>query len=198
MKLGRHSQVALHLINMDFNISANKTLQEDQTTYLEILAWTGFAIAVASCNGLAIAIIYHERFGGDPQKRSLANRLTSNMFLAFTLSTDSQVLGLVLNKTNSLSDPFIIRILQIDRAFFFANFSFMNLHTLVIYVQVIIFNRVKEINDELCDTCLRRSVYFGSFWTSFLMPMDRLMLDGFRLVDPDICWNVLFEPGHQG
>ena len=180
---------------MDFNLSTNETLPE-QSTNLEIFAWSALSIAVICCNGMACAIICHERFGGDPQKRSLANRLAANVFFAFTLSTDCQVFCLILHETNAIGDYITIKILQTDRIFLLAALTFMNLHTLVIFFQVIIFKRVKEINDELCDTCLRRSVYLSSSWFSFLMPMEMRMLNGFGLKDRDICWNKLFPLIH--
>ena len=115
-------------MNLNTNSSANETLEYNPTLSFKTFAWTGFSTMVICCNGMAISIISHEWFGGDPQKRSLANRLTSNMFLALTLSTDTQVACLVLRGTNVIGDDIIIKMLQTDRAFFLASFAFMNLY----------------------------------------------------------------------
>ena len=43
-----------------------------------VLLWTLFTLTSIVGNGFLIAVIHYERFTGDPQKRSLHNRLASH------------------------------------------------------------------------------------------------------------------------
>ena len=48
-----------------------------------VLLWALFPLTTMVGNGFLIAVIHYERFTGDPQKRSLHNRLASHR-LVFT------------------------------------------------------------------------------------------------------------------
>ena len=57
-------------------------ISEKQLFYFDILYWTWAAIIVLIGIPMNCLIVHYEWFGGDPQKRSLANRFVSSACIA--------------------------------------------------------------------------------------------------------------------
>ena len=57
------------------------------------------------------------------------------------------------------------------RGFMLASVSFMNLHTLSAYIQVVILKHVIEINEDVILKTFQRSTYTSHIFISFLLPI---------------------------
>ena len=140
-------------------------------------------------NVLLLAIIHYERFGGDPQKRGLGNRLISAIFWTLLFIIDTQFLHLF--------DHFPWAVAAVRRSLIISVPMFINLHSMVMYLQVVVFRQVKEINDELAATCLRRAVHLGSLWFSVTFPLDDVIMesdmDGYETGNK-VDWSCLLKP----
>ena len=58
---------------------SNTSFRNDEIVLPDLILWTLFTATMTIGNAFLIAVIYHERFGGDPQKRCLQNRLASKV-----------------------------------------------------------------------------------------------------------------------
>ena len=154
-----------------------------------------FTFGVTAINNLLmLAIIHYERFGGDPQKRGLGNRIISAMLWSTLFSSDAHFLTLF------SQDQRIV--LAVMRGLKISAITFMNLHAMVIYLQVVVFKQVKEIDDELVAACLQRAVYMGSMFFSFIFPIDPAIMSrihntqAMNGTEPrnENYWNCLLEP----
>ena len=54
--------------------------------YFDITFWICFAIMVIIGIPFNFGLVHYEKFGGDPQKRSLTNRLTSSSIICSTVA----------------------------------------------------------------------------------------------------------------
>ena len=86
--MGEYKAASDHLIVKEIaNISldcqmlyqTNTSFRNDEIVLPDIILWTLFTATTTIGNAFLIAVIYHERFGGDPQKRCLQNRLASKV-----------------------------------------------------------------------------------------------------------------------
>ena len=141
----------------------------------EAILWLLRIVVTMAVNSLLVAIIHYERFGGDPQKRSLINRLTSDMVWTIIFQLGLSLIWQVGYKAKLLSSNYIHFVMHARRALYISLLMFLNLQSLVLYCHVVIYKRVMEINDELCSSFLRRATYMGCFWLSFTTPLDKLM-----------------------
>ena len=179
---------------MTFNASKEGLEDTNLTSHLSIICWTLLILTTIIANAGLLAIIHYERFGGDPQKRSLINRLSSDMIWCIILIVDIAIISHVGREGQVLSDCWIIKLLYARKALCFCMFMFINLHSLVIYLQVVVFRRVMEINDELCSSCMRRAVCLSCFGLSFATPLDILMVKNFGLESALSDWNCTDIP----
>ena len=63
-------------------VKIEDNISEKQLFYFDILYWTWAAIIVLIGIPMNCLIVHYEWFGGDPQKRSLANRIISSSVIA--------------------------------------------------------------------------------------------------------------------
>ena len=56
--------------------------------------------------------------------------------------------------------------------FMLANMWFLNLHTLLRYVQVVVWNRVREINEDVAASILFRVTFFNCGITAFCIRFE--------------------------
>lgn len=152
-------------------------------------------VLLAIGNVLWIGIIQFEKFGGDPQKRSLANMLTSMASIACCIIQDNTVsmllirasLGTCLPSFLGLTTVFIRRWLSCMIAMFITG--------ILIYksLQVYKYYFVARLNDEFWARFLGiwtalASVTFISIWT-FLVANENPFLDML------ICQRHVYEAG---
>ena len=104
------------------NISLSKDVWEMSRWNFVIIS-IAFFISGTLGNALLIGIIHYERFGGDPQKRSIRNRLTSEIvFCAACISNMCIVMflgDLVLSLDSSVKlNDFCVRLQRQERFMF--------------------------------------------------------------------------------
>ena len=130
------------------------------------------AISTLFGNGFLGTIWHFERFGGDPQKRSLHNRLASQIMVACMLFMNSTNF-LRTNLSYRFASSEVLRLyLKIHRTIHFTLLDLITLHTLVIYLQVVVWKRMREFNEELISRALWKSLYLGNFALSMLCPKE--------------------------
>ena len=54
----------------------------------------------------------------------------------------------------------------------FTLLDFITLHTLVVYLQVVVWKRLREFNEELIICALWKSLYFGNLALSMFCPLE--------------------------
>ena len=136
------------------------------------LLWIS-VIILAIFGNLFLGIIWHfERFGGDSKKRSLQNRLASQIIIASLLIMNSgnfSALNLFYRFANY--EVLLLQI-KVHRAILFIVVDLIFLHTLVVYLQVVIWKRLRECNEELIIRVTWITIYFGNLALSILCPME--------------------------
>ena len=153
----------------DWNIS--KDTQEKIYTDQHEYFYYYWAITTLFGNGF-LGIIWHfERFGGDPQKRSLQNRLASQIIVACILFMNSSNFVEVNLLYRFASSEVLLLYAKIHRAIHFILLDLITLHTLVVYLQVVVWKRLREFNEELIIRALWKSLYFGNLALSMLCPL---------------------------
>ena len=86
-------------------VELEESLVDSEIYYYDIRFWISTAILVLLGLPLNFAIIHHEWYGGDPQKRSLPNRFMSNavicdMIASLAVHTFAALLRQVLSPNN--------------------------------------------------------------------------------------------------
>ena len=155
----------------DWNISSD--LQEN--IYIDQGEYDFYYWAITTLFGNCfLGIIWHfERFGGDPQKRSLQNRLASQIIVACILFMNStNFLGANMSYRFASSEMLMLYI-KIHRTIHFTLLDLITLHTLVVYLQVVVWKRLREFNEELIIRALWKSLYFGNLALSMLCPLEK-------------------------
>ena len=136
------------------------------------LLWIS-VIILAIFGNIFLGIIWHfERFGGDSKKRSLQNRLASQIIIACLLlmnSSNFSALNLLYRFANY--EVLLLQI-KVHRAILFIVVDLIFLHTLVVYLQVVIWKRLRECNEELIIRVTWITIYFGNLALSILCPME--------------------------
>ena len=144
-------------------------------TIFDSLLWTGTFAAWTLGSVLMFGIIHYERFGGDPQKRSLQNRLASQIIVACILFMNSSNFVEVNLLYRFASSEVLLLHAKIHRAIHFILLDLITLHTLVVYLQVVVWKRLREFNEELIIRALWKSLYFGNLALSMLCPLGEKM-----------------------
>ena len=66
--------------------NVTEQITEQDLYHFDITFWICFALMAMFGIPLTFGLVHYERFGGDPQKRSLTNRLTSILTICSTLA----------------------------------------------------------------------------------------------------------------
>ena len=134
--------------------------------------WTSIIILTIFGN-LFLGVLWHyERFGGDSQKRSLQNRLASQIIIACLLSlNNSNFSPLNLPKRFASYELWLLH-LKLQRALHLILLDLIVLHTLVVYLQVVVWKRLRECNEELIINALCTTIYSGNLTLSLLCPIE--------------------------
>ena len=103
---------------------------------LRVVLWFIYSITFSFGNALLLSILHYERYGGDPKKRSLGNRLTADIGLAILLCANVGILPFIAMEAELDTYMPWDMYIRIYRFAFFSIVTFMNLHTLVAYIQV--------------------------------------------------------------
>ena len=134
--------------------------------------WTSIIILTIFGN-LFLGVLWHyERFGGDSQKRSLQNRLASQIIIACLLSlNNSNFSPLNLPKRFASYELWLLH-LKLQRALHLILLDLIVLHTLVVYLQVVVWKRLRECNEELIINALCITIYSENLAISLLCPIE--------------------------
>ena len=156
-------------LNISHNLKEELLIVEHK---YDSLLWIS-VIILAIFGNLFLGIIWHfERFGGDSKKRSLQNRLASQIIIACLLlmnSSNFSALNLFYRFANY--EVLLLQI-KVHRAILFIVVDLIFLHTLVVYLQVVIWKRLRECNEELIIRVTWITIYFGNLALSILCPME--------------------------
>merc|ERR1711862_185956 len=119
---------------------------------------------------ITAGIVHYEWYGGDPQKRSLANRFLSNGAITISLAATAILTFVGLLRYN-VCHPFLQLIFfKLFWGNMLTTFWFGNLVIILRLVQVFVWKRVKEINEDL----LNRAVSISVFSISVCCPVNIL------------------------
>ena len=148
-----------------------------QQTLLKVFLWPLYILTSTLGSAMLLGIVHYEKFGDDPQKRSLGNRLASDMILLIVFSVNVGTVAFVSSETgldNYIEwDTFI----RIYRSALLAIVTYTNIHTLVAYLQVCVIKHIKEINDEFCSKFLRRVILLSNAWANSILPVNSQLHD---------------------
>ena len=139
------------------------------------LLWTSVLITSLFGNLLLGVICHFERFGGDSKKRSLQNRLASQIAFSSMLIMNSRNFFLLNLSYRFASYEILMLYIKLHRAIYFINLDLITLHTLVVYLQVVVWKRLKEFNEELIIRAVWITLYLGNTTLSFLCPLQEKM-----------------------
>ena len=144
--------------------------------------WTSIIIQTIFGN-LFLGVIWHyERFGGDSKKRSLQNRLASQIIIACLLIlNNSNFSPLNLPKRFASYELWLLYI-KLQRALQLIILDLIVLHTLVVYLQVVVWKRLRECNEELIIRATWTTIYFGNLALSLLCPIEENIQVYFYLI----------------
>ena len=121
---------------------------------------------------LMIGIVIFEIFGGDPQKRTIVNRLLSA--LLFNTAIWSIILGIILisRDVNGLLNFNLAMLLRLS-ANFFANvvYIYYNILTIFRYLFIVIWKRMRGVQDQFWSYVFFVSAYSLSFWFNIVYIM---------------------------
>ena len=115
----------------------------------DVCLWTSTVIAWTLGSLLMLGIIHYEKFGGDPQKRSLGNRLISSAVMSLAAYAFCWQIVLILIRYD-LANLFVYIVLT--RCFMglaLAAIGFVETSVALRYFQVFVWEHIKEINEEL-------------------------------------------------
>ena len=130
-------------------------------------------ITLTIFGNLFLGVIWHyERFGGDSKKRSLQNRLASQIIIACLLILNSSNFSpLNIPKRFASYEVWLLH-LKLTRALHLILLDFIVVHTFVVYLQVVVWKRLRECNEELIirTTCI--TIYLGNLVLSLLCPIE--------------------------
>ena len=160
----------------------DEKISKNELYYFDIGFWISTTLLLAVGLPLNFGIIYHEWFGGDPQKRSLPNRFVSNavlcdMLASLSIHTFTALLrsnknkiflaNIVTGKTSFFrysigSNTLQTFFFKIFIGFTYATFWFGNAVTFIRFIQAVIWKRVMEINEDLVSAAVNRSILLVS------------------------------------
>ena len=121
---------------------------------------------------LLLGVIWHyERFGGDSKKRSLQNQLASHIIIACLLIMNSTNISPLNQEKRFASYEVLMLYTKVRRALPFIELDLIVLHTLVVYLQVVVWKRLRECNEELIIRATCITIYLGNLVLSLFCPI---------------------------
>ena len=81
---------------LDCYVDVKDTIQADDLTKFDVFYWICTSFVLLYGIPLTVGLVHYEKYGGDPQKRSLANRFVSNVCICDMISLIFMV-ALVIN-----------------------------------------------------------------------------------------------------
>ena len=164
------------------NISTNIKLER---FYEEL-----FADPTAKCSHIFLLIVIHiigpillsgiityEKYGGDPQKRNIINRLQSIGIASLIIRTEIHGIVIILRETFGLIDLSIIIWIECLFCMFVCNALLFFAEMSVIHLlYIVVWKRVKSIDDEFWACFLISTTTVVSFWVTIVDHIPQRML----------------------
>ena len=136
----------------------NPEVQESTITFYDTILCTVSTMNWTIGLPMMLGILHYERFGGDPQKRGLGNRLISCGILSLLGQCICLQLLLVLIRLDLGSYNVNMILLRGYVGLGFSTMGFVEANYVLRYLQIFVWGRVKEINEELAIRCIGRSM----------------------------------------
>ena len=122
-------------------------------------------------------IIAYEKYGGDPQKRNIINRLQSMGIASLIIATEIHGIVILLRETFGLIDLSIIIWIECLFCMFVCNALLFFAEMLVIHLlYIVVWKRVKSIDDEFWACFLISTTSVVSFWVTIVDHIPQRML----------------------
>ena len=132
---------------------------------------------------LLSGIIAYEKYGGDPQKRNIINRLQSMSIASLIITTE--IFGIVktLREIFGLIDFNVMIWIECLFCMFFCNALLFFAEMSVLHLlYIVVWKRVKAINDELWACFLAITTNLVSIWVVLVDHISRKMFVGVLMV----------------
>ena len=132
---------------------------------------------------LLSGIIAYEKYGGDPQKRNIINRLQSMSIASLIITTE--IFGIVktLREIFGLIDFNVMIWIECLFCMFFCNALLFFAEMSVLHLlYIVVWKRVKAMNDELWACFLAITTNLVSFWVVLVDHISRKMFVGVLMV----------------
>ena len=116
---------------------------------------------------LSLPIVFYERFGADRQKRTIINQLLSLIFINITIqSCIWSVFRLVRGTVGLLEDDSILLIILFSQVLTTSSLFFSTEVTVLRFLYIVVWRRMKTINDDFWNVVLMISTYAISVFYS--------------------------------
>ena len=117
---------------------------------------------------LSLPIVFYERFGADRQKRTIINRLLSLIFINITMqSCIWSGFRLVRGTVGLLEDDSILPIIMFSQVLSISSLFFSTEVTILRFLYIVVWRRMKTINDDFWNVVLMISTYaFSVFYST--------------------------------
>ena len=179
MNLSLEAQIGL---TTSINISTNAELERfyeelfsDPTSKLSqiILLIVTHIIGPIFLSG----IIAYEKYGGDPQKRNIINRLQSMGIASLIIATEIHGIVIILRETFGLIDLSIMIWIECLFCMFICNAILCFAEMSVLHLlYTVVWKRVKDINDEFWACFLISTTTVVSSWVALVDHIPKRML----------------------
>ena len=128
----------------------------------------GLALVLILGPLLSLTIVFYERFGADRQKRTIINRLLSIIFIHIAMqSCIWSVFRLVRGTVGLLEDDSIVLIILFSQVLTTSSLFFSTEVTILRFLYIVVWRRMKTINDDFWNVVLMISTYaFSVFYSS--------------------------------
>ena len=124
-----------------------------------------------------LGIIAYEKYGGDPQKRNIINRLQSMGIASLIIATEIHGIVIILRETFGLIDLSIIIWIECLFCMFICNALIFFAEMSVIHLlYIVVWKRVKSIDDEFWACFLISTTTVVSFWVTIVDHIPQRML----------------------
>ena len=127
----------------------------------------GLALVLILGPLLSLTIVFYERFGADRQKRTIINRLLSIIFIHIAMqSCIWSVFRLVRGTVGLLEDDSIVLIIMLSQVLMMSSLFFSTEVTILRFLYIVVWRRMKTINDDFWNVVLMISTYAISVFYS--------------------------------
>ena len=123
---------------------------------------------------LMFGIIHYEKYGGDPQKRSLGNRLISCAVQCLVVFSLCWQLLMILFRYDLANVHVYMALVRCYMVLTIAAIIFVETSVALRYLQIFVWERVKDINEKLAIKAISRSILLVSAGLGCCLNMNHL------------------------